>query len=40
MSIPIKFIYFKGMKLLVNSKTIYLSLLDTKTAHIIKIKGI
>jgi len=36
MSIPIKFIYFEGMKLLVNSKTIDLSLLDTKTAHIIR----
>ena len=35
MSIPIKFIYFVRMKLLVNSKTINLSLLDTKTAHII-----
>ena len=35
MSITIKCIYFLRMKLLVNSKTIDLSLLDTKTAHII-----
>jgi hypothetical protein len=35
MSITIKCIYFLRMKLLVNSKTINLSLLDTKTAHII-----
>ena len=36
MSILIKCIYFLRMKLLVNSKTINLSLLDTKTAHIIR----
>ena len=35
MSITIKCFYFLRMKLLVNSKTINLSLLDTKTAHII-----
>ena len=35
MSILIKCIYFLIMKLLVNNKTIYISLLDTKTAHII-----
>ena len=35
MSILIKCIYFLRMKLVVNSKTINLSLLDTKTAHII-----
>ena len=35
MSILIKCDYFVRMKLLVNSKTINLSLLDTKTAHII-----
>ena len=35
MSILIKCIYFLIMKLLVNNKTIYISLLDTKTAHIL-----
>ena len=35
MSILIKCIYFLIMNLLVNNKTIYISLLDTKTAHII-----
>ena len=35
MSILIKCIYFVIMKLLVNNKKIYISLLDTKTAHII-----
>ena len=35
MSILIKSIYFVIMKLLVNNKTIYINLLDTKTAHII-----
>ncbi|EMH80138.1 hypothetical protein HIMB114_00005210 [alpha proteobacterium HIMB114] len=35
MSILIKCIYFVIMKLLVNNKTIDISLLDTKTAHII-----
>ena len=35
MSITIKCFYFLRMKLLVNSKTINLSLLDTKTANII-----
>ena len=35
MSILIKCIYFLIMKLLVNNKTINISLLDTKTAHII-----
>ena len=35
MSITIKYIYFVMMKLLVNNKTINISLLNTKTAHII-----
>ena len=35
MSILIKCIYFLRMKLIVNSKTINLNLLDTKTAHTI-----
>ena len=35
MSILVKYIYLLRMKLLVNSKTINLSLLDNKTAHII-----
>jgi len=35
MSILIKWVYFVIMKLVVNTKTVNISLLDTKTAHII-----